>query len=296
MRLLRPVLVVVAVVAALAPGGAGAGAAPVDTAAVDTDPTGAHVELRHGDTWVERRRKGAATPTTGCRASLGAARPRRRAAHQRRRATTARSRMEPAPGPEYRRTTCGATTGTSRACGCDRSSSVSIRALIAEQLAARPPVPRGDRRREPRRARPHRARVVVLGRRLLGAPIVDAVDAVRHDGRRRGDADRRPTGTSATARPRNGLGLGAAPPRPVDVVHTLRACAAGADATASGPRSGSTSAGGSTAGPWQTLDPVFRTARPRLPGRRVPRRARRPPLTACRARPRRSRIGQVTHG
>jgi hypothetical protein len=71
MRLLRSALVVITlaapVTAVVLTSGHGAGAEPADTAAVDTDPTGAHVELHHRDTWVEVRRRGGGAAETGCR-------------------------------------------------------------------------------------------------------------------------------------------------------------------------------------------------------------------------------------
>jgi hypothetical protein len=68
MRLLRPVLAVatVAAIAGVLVAGV-AVAVTTDTANVATDPAGAHVERRHGDTWVAGRAATGGAPTTGCR-------------------------------------------------------------------------------------------------------------------------------------------------------------------------------------------------------------------------------------
>jgi hypothetical protein len=104
MRLLRPALVIVTVLAVLAVltgVGARAGAEPSDTATASTDPTGAHVELRHGDMWVETPRSGGGGVATGCRRrwvlSPGAFALRPTLTGDYRQVP-----MDPAPGPEYR--------------------------------------------------------------------------------------------------------------------------------------------------------------------------------------------------
>src|SRR3954452_13251126 len=65
MRLLRPALVIgLTLVALTTPAGTDA----VDTAAVSTDPVGAHVQLRRDGSWSETRGAAGATgSTTGCR-------------------------------------------------------------------------------------------------------------------------------------------------------------------------------------------------------------------------------------
>jgi hypothetical protein len=103
MRLLRPVLVVMGITVAGTAGAAGVARAtpPEDTAAVSTDPTGAHVRLRHGDTWVELRRARDGAPTTGCRRQWVLS----PGAFALRITTTGdyhQVPMDPAPGPEYR--------------------------------------------------------------------------------------------------------------------------------------------------------------------------------------------------
>ncbi len=100
MRLLRPALAVAAVTAGgLAP--VPAAAAPTDAAAVSTDPTGAHVELRHGDTWIEARASTGSATASGCRRrwvlSPGAFALRTTSAGDYREVA-----MDPPPGPGYR--------------------------------------------------------------------------------------------------------------------------------------------------------------------------------------------------
>ena len=176
-----------------------------------------------------------------------------------------------------------------------RSSSASTRASIAEQLVRDLPYPAATVGANP------------AGRGLTGlaswfwvdgysgAPIVDTVDAVRHDRDRRGDARPRPTGTSATAPTGNGLGLGTAPPAPVDGRPTSSRCGPGRRyrvraliRLAVRWRLG--------AGPWQTLAPVLRTAVLDYPVVVVPRRARPRPLTGRAAATSRDRKRRVTHG
>ena len=91
-----------------------------------------------------------------------------------------------------------------------------------------------------------------------GAPIVDTVDAVRHDGDRGGDpvATDWDFGDGTTA---NGLGLGAPPPGRSTVVHIFEVRAR-PTLPRPGAASGSRCGGGSAPGPWQTLAPVVRTA------------------------------------
>ena len=101
MRLLRPVLAVVTVLTALAAIADGAMAAPTDSATAGTDPTGAHVELRHGDTWVEAPRATGGAAPTGCRRRWVLS----PVAFALRPTPTGDFRqvpMVPAPGPEYR--------------------------------------------------------------------------------------------------------------------------------------------------------------------------------------------------
>lgn len=84
-------------IAATIPGVAMVGAE--ETAAVNTDPTGAHVELRRRKVWVEVRERGS-TPTTGCRRRWVPS-----GAFQLRRTPLGDWRQvpmeEPKPGPEY---------------------------------------------------------------------------------------------------------------------------------------------------------------------------------------------------
>ena len=139
--------------------------------------------------------------------------------------------------------------------------------------AARPPVPGGDGRGQPGRARAHRPRVVVLGGGLLGRADRRHGDAVRHDGDRRGRRRSRPTGTSATARPRTAPGW-APRRRPGRRSPTPSRCAAG-PRTGCGRSSGSRCGGASTpgrgrrsircCGPRSSTTPWWRRAPPSSP-------------------------------
>jgi hypothetical protein len=102
MRLLRPALVMAAaaVTAAVLISGAAAAVETEDGATVGTDPVGAHVELRHRDTWVEVESGSGPAPTTGClrrwiRSSGSFALRETRSGDYR------QVPMPPAPGPEY---------------------------------------------------------------------------------------------------------------------------------------------------------------------------------------------------
>jgi len=256
MRLLRPVLVVIAVVAALAGGTTGAVAAPIDTAAVSTDPTGAHVELRHGDTWVERRPKGSVTPTAGCVRrwvlSPGAFALRITPSGDYRQVP-----MEPAPGPEYR----------TYHVWCDDQfvASVWLRPqqfgvdprVIAEQLLRDLPYPAAT------------VGVNPGGRGLTGlaswfwvdgysgAPIVDTVEQFGMVV----TVEATPTETDwdfGDGTTGNGLGLGTAPPQRSTVTHVFEVRARPSYRVRALIRLSVRWRLG--AGPWQTLAPVLRTA------------------------------------
>jgi hypothetical protein len=101
MRLLRPALVVVVGLATAVASMPIAAADPSDAAAVSTDPVGAHVELRHGDRWVETHGSGGGGAVTGCRRTwILQDRP-----FALRRTGTGDMKevaMDLAPGPEYR--------------------------------------------------------------------------------------------------------------------------------------------------------------------------------------------------
>jgi hypothetical protein len=102
MRLLRPALALTgAACLGLCLPTPPARAGTVDTAAVDTDPTGAHVHLARDGTWIEpRRRSGGSAAPVGCRRSWQLLeRP-----FALRRTLTGDFReapMDPAPGPDY---------------------------------------------------------------------------------------------------------------------------------------------------------------------------------------------------
>jgi hypothetical protein len=256
MRLLRPVLVVVTVLGALAGTPSGAGAEPVDTAAVSTDPTGAHVELRHGDTWVERRPRNTGAPTTGCVRrwvlSPGAFALRITPSGDYRQVP-----MDPAPGPEYR----------TYHVWCDDQfvASVWLRPqqfgvdprAIAEQLVRDLPYPAATVGANPG------------GRGLTGlaswfwvdgytvAPIVDTVDQFGMTV----TVEAAPTATDwdfGDGTTGNGLGLGTAPPARSTVDHVFEVHAQPTYRVRALIRLSVRWRLG--AGPWQTLAPVLRTA------------------------------------
>ena len=278
MRLLRPVLVVVTSLSGARRSAAPVpGASPVDTAAVSTDPTGAHVELRHGDTWVERPHEGGgAAADHRVPAPLGALAGRVRAADH------AGGRLPPGPDGAGARSRVPHVPRVVRR--PVRGERVAAPAAVRRRPARRSPSSssatsrtRRDGPREPRRARPHRARVVVLGRRATRGPSTTRSTSSgmtvtsrrrrprplglrrRHDRQRRSGSaappprpvDRRPTSTSGAPRPTLPR-PGAGPPR--RAVPGRRGPVAGA-------RSGVPDRGA------------------RLPGRRVARRARPRPLS-----------------
>jgi len=255
MRLLRPALVIGLALVALAPADTAA-ADDTSSATVHTDPTGAHVELRHGDTWVEVRRSSGATASTGCRRrwvlSPGAFALRITVSGDYREVP-----MDPAPGPEYR---------TYHVWCDDRFvASVWLRPqqfgvdprTIAEQLVRDLPYPAATIGASPG------------GRGLTGleswfwvggytaGPIVDTVDQFGMTV----TVEASPTtvswdfGDGTTA---DGLGLGTPPPDRSAVVHTFEVRARptfGVRALIELSvrwRLGN--------GPWQALDPVVRTA------------------------------------
>jgi hypothetical protein len=255
-RLLRPALTVALLATVTAVDPAGVGAAAVDTAAVSTDPTGAHVELRHGDTWVEARRAEGDAPTTGCRRrwvlSPGAFALRRTGTGDFRQVA-----MDPAPGPEYRTYHVW--------CDDEFVASVWLRPeqfgvdprTIAEQLVRDLPYPAATVAADP------------SGRGLTGlaswfwvngytaAPIVDTVTQFGMTV----TVEATPAttdwdfgdGTTGT-----GIGLGDAPPARANVTHVYELRARPAYRVRALIRLAVRWRLG--AGPWQTLAPVLRTA------------------------------------
>ena len=294
MRLLRPVLVVVTALArARRPPGRG-------RRRPDRHRGREHRPDRRARRAAPRRHVGrgpavdAAAPPRRDAGGAGCSRPARSRSARRRRATTARSRWIRRPVPSTARTTCGATTGSWPACGCGRSSSASTRASIAEQLVRDLPYPAATVGANP------------AGRGLTGlaswfwvdgysgAPIVDTVDAVRHDRDRGGDARRDRLGLRRRHRRQR-----------------TRARHAAAGAVDGHPRRSRCGPGRRYrvralirlavrwrlgAGPWETLAPVRAHRGARLPGRLVPRRARPRPVTAARPGARTTGIAGVTHG
>jgi hypothetical protein len=255
MRLLRPVLVIgLALVLAAAVGPAAAD--DTSSAAVSTDPSGARVELRHGTTWLEVRRSSGGTPTTGCRRrwvlSPGAFALRLTKSGDYRQVP-----MDPAPGPDYR----------TYHVWCDDQfvASVWLRPeqfgvdprTIAEQLVRDLPYPAATVGASPG------------GRGLTGLeswfwiegytadPIVDTVDQFGMTV----TVEASPTtvgwdfGDGTTT---DGLGLGIPPPRRSTVVHTFEVRARPAYRVRALIELSVRWRLGT--GPWQTLDPVVRTA------------------------------------
>jgi hypothetical protein len=255
MRLLRPALVFGLALTTLAAASVPAAADGTSSAAVSTDPSGAHVELRHGDTWIEQRRSSGAT-TTGCRRrwvlSPGAVALRLTPAGDYRQVP-----MPAAPGPDYR---------TYHVWCDDRYvDSVWLRPqqfgvdprLIAEELVRDLPYPAATVGASPG------------GRGLTGLeswfwvegytaePIVDTVDQLGMTV----TVEASPAtvswdfGDGTTA---DGLGLGTPPPGRSTVVHTFEARARPAFRLRALIELSVRWRLGN--GPWQPLDPVVRTA------------------------------------
>ena len=100
MRLLRPALMTTTALL-LTLTARTAAAETVDTSGVSTDPSGAHVELTHGDTWREVPARSGGGTTTGCRRTWTLS----PGAFALRPTLTGDYRhvpMPPSPGPEYR--------------------------------------------------------------------------------------------------------------------------------------------------------------------------------------------------
>jgi len=258
MRLLRPALAGVGLMAVSAVSlvATPAAAAPVDAAAVSTDPTGAHVELRHGDTWVESRATTGSTITTGCRRrwvlSPGAFALRITPSGDYREVP-----MDPAPGPEYR---------TYHVWCDDRFvASVWLRPeqfgvdprAIAEELVRDLPYPAATVGASPdgRGLTGLESWFWVDG--YSGAPIVDTVTELGMTV----TVEAVPSmvawdfGDGTTA---NDVGLGAPPPGRSSVVHTFEIRSRPAYRVRALIRLAVRWRLG--AGPWQTLAPVVRTA------------------------------------
>jgi len=254
MRLLRPALAVAAVVLTTAVG-TGAGATTDDDAAVSTDPVGAHVELRHRDTWVEVDHAAGAA-TTGCRRRWVPA-PVALALRPTRNGDFKQVPMPPAPGPEYR---------TYHVWCDDRFvESVWLRPeqfgadprLVAEELVRDLPYPAAQVGASP------------SGRGLTGldtwfwvtgytgAPIVATVTALGMTVtvEARVDTVAWDFGDGTTA---NGLGLGAPPPPRSPVTHVFEVRADPAYRVRA--LVSLAVRWRLAAGPWQPLAPVVRTA------------------------------------
>jgi hypothetical protein len=257
MRLLRPVLVIAVLAATLAVSGPTAGADPVDTAAVSTDPTGAHVRLARDGTWVEAGvRRGDAGPVAACGrewvVSPGAFALRRTGVGDLRRVP-----MDPAPGPGY-------VAYQVWYCG-EYVDSVWLRPqqfgvdprVIAEELVRDLPYPQATVGANPggRGLTGLASWFWVNG--YTGAPIIDTVTqfgmTVTVEATPADTAWDFGDGTIA-----NGLGLGAPPPAATDVTHVFEVRARPSYRVRALVRLAVRWRLGTD--PWQDLIPIVRTA------------------------------------
>lgn len=256
MHPLRPVLaslvmIVTTITATVSP----AAASTEDSAAVSTDPTGAHVELRHHDMWYETRPKNGAPPDECLRRWIPSG------AYELRKTPSGDYRQVPLsdlqPGPEYQ----------TYQVWCDGQylDTVWIRLQqfgvdprdLAEQLLRDLPYPAASIGTNPKTRGLTGLETWFWVEGYTGAPIHDAVTEFGL----RVEVEATPTSVSwdfADGTTANGLGLGAPPPARSTVVHTFENRARPAfNLRALIVLSVRWRLNGGT---WQDLDPVVRTA------------------------------------
>jgi len=233
---------------------ANAGAVTDASASVDTDPTGAHVELRRRDTWVEMRR---GTPTTGGCTRRWILSPGAFALRNTPSGDFREVPMPDRPGPEY--------SVYHVFCGGDYVASVWLRPQqfgldphdLAEQLVRdlAYPAARVGASPDGRGLTGLESWFWVEG--YTGAPIVDTVSrfglSVTVEARPASVSWDFGDGTTAT-----GSGLGTPPPGRSDVTHVFETRGHPAVRVRAVIRLDVRWRLG--AGPWQSLEPVARTA------------------------------------
>jgi hypothetical protein len=230
-------------------------ASAVDTAAVSTDPTGAHVELRHHDRWFETRHANGAPPNGCLRRWIpsGAFALRKTPSGDYREVPL----VEPQPGPEYQTYQVW--------CDGEYVDTVWIRPQqfgvdprdLAEQLLRDLPYPAASIGTNPQTRGLTGLETWFWVEGYTGAPINDAVTEFGLQV----EVEATPTSVSWDFGDRttaNGLGLGTPPPTRSTVVHTFETRARPAfNLRALIVLSVRWRLNG---GPWQDLDPVVRTA------------------------------------
>jgi len=256
MQLPRPALVLVAMATSpLTLLALGTTSSAATTADVSTDPTGAHVELRRHDTWVERRASGGGQ-TTGCRRRWipsGAFLLRKTFAGDYRSIPM----TDPGPGTDY--------SPYQVWCNAEYIDTVWIRPQqfgvdprdIAERLVRDLPYPATAVAAVPatRGLTGLESWFWVTG--YTGAPILDTVSrfGLRVDVEATPDSVSWDFGDGATA---NGLGLGTPPPAAATVTHTYETRARPTFRVRSLVRLAVRWR--VNGGAWQTLNPLIRTA------------------------------------